>query len=98
VKRHATCADPQVAAVGYQEPSLVFLVGTGTRLASAAEAAQLLAGGGCRIALVTEEEENAFTAELSKRDGAAVLAERLDGINLGKFGRRSIGVFRPAAR
>lgn len=98
VKRHATCADPQVAAVGYQEPSLIFLVGTGTRQASAAEAAQFLAGGGCRIALVTEEEEKAFTAELSKRDGAAVLAERIDGLNLGKFGRRSIGVFRPAAR
>ena len=99
VKRHATCPDPKVVAAGYHEPSLVFLVGTRTRLVSPTEAAQLFAAdGGCGIAIVTKDQEPAFMTELANRGGTAVLAERLNGINLGKFGQRSIGVFRPAAR
>jgi hypothetical protein len=46
------CAEPMAAAVGYQEPSLIFLAGTKTRLTDAAGAAEFLRGGECRFALV----------------------------------------------
>jgi NAD(P)-dependent dehydrogenase (short-subunit alcohol dehydrogenase family) len=54
VARNAHCPQPEVASAGYQEPSLVFLLGMRTRLVDAAGAALFLADGGCRIALVTE--------------------------------------------
>lgn len=95
VKRHANCTEPQVVSAGYHEPSLVFLVGTGTRLEWPPEAARFLAGGGCRIALVTEGVEQAFTAELTKLGHTAVLAERVRGFSIGKFGRVGVGVYRP---
>ena len=95
VERHAPCAEPQVASAGYHEPSLVFLVGTRTRLVWPLEAAKLMAGGGCRIALVTEGAEQEFIAELSKLGRSAVLAERVTGIKLGKVGRETIGIYRP---
>jgi hypothetical protein len=47
------CADSRLAAVDYQEPSLVFLAGTGTRLTDVKGAAALLAEpGGCGVAVL----------------------------------------------
>ncbi|MBP2228685.1 4-amino-4-deoxy-L-arabinose transferase-like glycosyltransferase [Azospirillum agricola] len=57
------CPDSVVASAGYSEPSLVFLVGTPTRLVHGAAAAEHLAGGGaCALALVDDREEAAFQA------------------------------------
>ena len=56
----AGCADPVVASAGYQEPSLVFLVGTHTRLVDGATAAEILQGGTCRFALIEQRQERAF--------------------------------------
>jgi 4-amino-4-deoxy-L-arabinose transferase-like glycosyltransferase len=58
--REARCADPQLAAAGYHEPSLVFLAGTNTRLVDGADAAEFLRPGGCRFALVDGPHERAF--------------------------------------
>ncbi len=54
------CEDPVIAAVGYHEPSLVFLVGTHTRLVDAAQAAEILRGGACRFALIDSRQERLF--------------------------------------
>ncbi|CAO3426751.1 ArnT family glycosyltransferase [Azospirillum doebereinerae] len=59
------CPDSVVASAGYSEPSLVFLLGTPTRLVHGAEAARHLAdGGACALALVEDREEEAFRAAL----------------------------------
>jgi 4-amino-4-deoxy-L-arabinose transferase-like glycosyltransferase len=60
VLRESACARPMAAAVGYHEPSLVFLAGTSTRLGDAAGAAEFLAGGECRFAFVEAREQRSF--------------------------------------
>jgi 4-amino-4-deoxy-L-arabinose transferase-like glycosyltransferase len=94
VERHAPCAKPQVMAIGYHEPSVVFLVGTDTHLAWISEGVRFLAEGGCRLAVVAEDSEPAFAAQVVALDRAPVLAERVSGYNLGRFGRLSVGVYR----
>ena len=54
------CPSPQAAAVGFQEPSLVFLAGTSTRMADAQSAADFLRGGHCRFALIETRFERNF--------------------------------------
>jgi hypothetical protein len=94
VKRNAPCATPQVVSTNYHQPSLVFLVGTNTILGFPPDAAKFIAGGGCRLALVTDRSEEAFLAELAKLGRTAELLERVGGMNIGKFGRESVGVYR----
>jgi hypothetical protein len=68
VAARSPCAHPIVSAVGYQEPSLVFLLGTDTRLVDAAGAARDLVaarGKACRLALIPSEADPAFQAALA---------------------------------
>ncbi|MFA6019294.1 MAG: glycosyltransferase family 39 protein [Rhodospirillales bacterium] len=69
-----------VAAAGYHEPSLVFLLGTRTRLVDggAAAADYILSHKGA-LALVEEREEIAFRATLGLNDVAELA--RIEGIN-----------------
>jgi 4-amino-4-deoxy-L-arabinose transferase-like glycosyltransferase len=60
ILREAPCADPLAASAGYEEPSLVFLAGTKTRLTDAAGAADFLLPGGCRFAFVEARQQRAF--------------------------------------
>jgi 4-amino-4-deoxy-L-arabinose transferase-like glycosyltransferase len=60
VLREAGCAHPVAAAVGYQEPSLVFLAGTDTRLTDSVGAAEFLRGGECRFAFIESRHEKNF--------------------------------------
>ncbi|PNQ96475.1 glycosyl transferase [Azospirillum argentinense] len=59
------CADSVVASAGYSEPSLVFLLGTDTRLThGAGAAAHLVENPSCGLALVTNREEAEFRTAL----------------------------------
>jgi 4-amino-4-deoxy-L-arabinose transferase-like glycosyltransferase len=60
ILREAPCAAPLAASAGYEEPSLVFLAGTNTRLTNAAGAADFLLPGGCRFAFVEARQQRAF--------------------------------------
>ena len=60
VLRRSGCAHPLAASAGYDEPSLVFLAGTATRLTDPSGAADFLREGGCRFAFVTVRQERAF--------------------------------------
>jgi 4-amino-4-deoxy-L-arabinose transferase-like glycosyltransferase len=60
VLRHSSCEHPIAASVGYEEPSLVFLAGTATRLTDASSAADFLRQGDCRFAFVETRQERAF--------------------------------------
>jgi 4-amino-4-deoxy-L-arabinose transferase-like glycosyltransferase len=55
-----------LAVVGYNEPSVVFHLGTDTRMVSSAAGAQLLAKGVCAMALVTDAKMASFKRELAK--------------------------------
>jgi hypothetical protein len=94
IKRDAQCPQPQVASAGFEEASLVFLVGTQTELVNGDGAARFLAEGGCRIALVTTSERAAFTAKLAALSKQAVLVEQVAGMNIGKVKKEAIGVYR----
>jgi 4-amino-4-deoxy-L-arabinose transferase-like glycosyltransferase len=94
IKRHAQCPQPQVASAGFEEPSLVFLVGTRTQLVDGDGAARFLAEGGCRIALVTTNDEPAFIAKLAAVSKQPELLEQIPGMNIGKVRKEDIGVYR----
>ena len=73
------CRDPVIAAAGYHEPSLVFLVGTQIRLVDGVGAAEILRQGDCRVAIVESRQERAF-AQRAERIGLHYsLRGRLDG-------------------
>jgi 4-amino-4-deoxy-L-arabinose transferase-like glycosyltransferase len=93
IKRHAQCPQPQVASAGFEEPSLIFLVGTRTQLVDGNEAARFLAEGGCRIALVTTNDEPAFIATLGGLSKQPELLEQIPGMNIGKVRKEDIGVY-----
>jgi 4-amino-4-deoxy-L-arabinose transferase-like glycosyltransferase len=54
------CSGPQIASSGYNEPSLVFLGGTGVKFLRPAAAAEFLREPGCRVAAVSSLELAAF--------------------------------------
>ncbi len=89
------CPDSVLASASFSEPSLVFLVGRGTRLVDAASAADLLARDRrCGLALVGSRDEAAFRIRLV-HDGIAVRTlGRLDGINYSTGRRLDLGLFR----
>jgi 4-amino-4-deoxy-L-arabinose transferase-like glycosyltransferase len=92
--REAGCDRPQVAAAGYHEPSLVFLVGTDTRLTGGSDAADFLRQGSCRFALIEGRQERSF---LRRAEAIALRyppPERFDGYNYSVGRAVSIGVYR----
>jgi 4-amino-4-deoxy-L-arabinose transferase-like glycosyltransferase len=97
VHRHTQCPNPMVASAGYHEPSLVFLLGTNTELVFADGAAQFLAQGGCRFALVTAAYEAPFNVAMASLSKRAELLERVEGMNIGRVRKEYIGVYRLAS-
>ena len=65
VKAQARVQRP-IVSTGYAEPSLVFLLGTATRLSSAAEAAAIVAKMPDTLVLVSNREDAAFHTALEK--------------------------------
>ncbi len=59
------CPDTTVAAAGYDEPSLVFLLGTDTRFGDGAGAARFLLADPCALALVERDQIPAFRDALA---------------------------------
>ena len=60
---HGRPPDARFGALGFAEPSLMFLAGTGTRwFAAAPAAARFLAGGPDRVVVVNSREQPAFAA------------------------------------
>jgi 4-amino-4-deoxy-L-arabinose transferase-like glycosyltransferase len=94
VSAASPCPQPIVAAVGYQEPSLVFLLGTRTRLVDAAEAARLLRaarGESCTLALVPAAEDPAFRASLAGEAPRAL--GQATGVNYSKGRREQLTLY-----
>jgi 4-amino-4-deoxy-L-arabinose transferase-like glycosyltransferase len=93
VLRDAPCPNPVAASAGYEEPSLVFLSGTKTRLTDAAGAADFLLAGNCRFAFIESRQQRSFALRaeaIGLRYDRGPLVEGFD-ISTGK--RVSIAVF-----
>jgi 4-amino-4-deoxy-L-arabinose transferase-like glycosyltransferase len=94
VARAQSCEDLQVATLGYREPSLVFLVGTGLdMLEGGKEAADFLHGGRCRLVFVERRFEEDFQASLAKLGLRPALSTRITGFNINGGRRLDIGAY-----
>ncbi len=83
-----------VATAGYQEPSLVFLVGTETRMVDGTDAAEFLRAGGCRFALVEARHERAFLRRADAIGLRYAPPQRFEGFNYSVGRAVSIAVYR----
>ena len=98
IVRDSGCPAPRAAAVGYHEPSLVFLVGTETRLTDVFGAAEFLRGGDCRFALIEARHEKAFAQRAETIGLRYAGVGRVDGINISNGQQIAIWVFRSGGR
>jgi 4-amino-4-deoxy-L-arabinose transferase-like glycosyltransferase len=87
VAAHAPQAGEPLVAVGYDEPSLVFLLGTDLRLESARRAADLLVHGG--EVLVSDREQPALQEALIARGLTARALGHVEGTDYSN-GRRMV--------
>jgi 4-amino-4-deoxy-L-arabinose transferase-like glycosyltransferase len=96
---HATgCEELHVAATGYyQEPSLVFLLGTDTRFTSGSGAAQFLQEGPCHFALIDAHSERGFVQRANAIGLRYALVERVEGYNISIGRPLSLAMFRATA-
>ena len=86
-----------VASAGYTEPSLVFALGTGTRLVTGKEAADLLADGSVVAALVESDHLEAFTARAERRGLVLAPPVMVEGFNYSRGKETTLALFRGAA-
>jgi 4-amino-4-deoxy-L-arabinose transferase-like glycosyltransferase len=97
--RGSGCAQPQVASTGYyQEPSLVFLMGTDTRFTDGAGAAEFLRAGPCHFALVDARSERSFVQRANAIGLRYALSQRVDGYNISIGRPVMLTVFRSAEK
>ncbi|MGP0089244.1 MAG: ArnT family glycosyltransferase [Xanthobacteraceae bacterium] len=96
--RGSGCEDPHVAAVGYQEPSLVFLLGTDTRMTDGAGAAEFLREGPCRFALVESRQERGFEQRAEAIGLRYAQVRKIDAFNSTGGRKISIAIYRSEAQ
>jgi 4-amino-4-deoxy-L-arabinose transferase-like glycosyltransferase len=95
--RSSECGRPLTAAAGYYEPSLVFLLGTSTRLTDAAGAADFLRDGSCRFAILEGRHERIFAQHAEAFGLRYSPVTRIEGFNFSLGRPANIAVFRSAA-
>ncbi|HLI99319.1 MAG TPA: glycosyltransferase family 39 protein [Bradyrhizobium sp.] len=92
--RNVVCVGPKAAAAGFHEPSLVFMTGTSTLLTDGSGAADFLAHGSCRFALVEQRSERSFAQRAEAIGLRYDVASRIDGYNISQGRAISIAIFR----
>ena len=88
--------DPPPIIAGYVEPSLIFLLGTSTRVGTGSTAAQMAAGQG-GLALIEDRERDAFLAGLATRDTQAFPVDALQGYDYSHGRKVHITIYRVPA-
>ncbi|TWB46927.1 ArnT family glycosyltransferase [Nitrospirillum viridazoti] len=98
VADHRLCPTTVLAATGYTEPSMVFLVGTKTKLGEPDMVANHLADDpGCALALVRDKEEPAFAAQLAARGLSPELIKHFRGFNYSRGNWANLALYRAGA-
>jgi 4-amino-4-deoxy-L-arabinose transferase-like glycosyltransferase len=99
VAEHAPPAGVVVDTVGYNEPSLVFLLGGATHAVAAEQAAADLASRRDGLALVLDRDDAAFRAALAARGASAVRLGETRGIDYSRSSARvTLGLYGAAPR
>jgi len=93
VARHAMLGDPPVVTAGYAEPSITFLLGTGTALESGAGAG-LIAGKAGGLALVDSAERQSFLDVVGQMGGKAEALDEISGLNYSRGREMTITLYR----
>ncbi|TPM41604.1 glycosyltransferase family 39 protein [Mesorhizobium sp. B2-3-4] len=89
------CDTTVLASARYQEPSLVFLVGTKTVLTNVGGVAEhLLADPACSLGLVPIGDEQELNGMLSVRGKSASRLAEVDGFNYSSGDKLSLGLYR----
>ncbi|MBV8505638.1 MAG: glycosyltransferase family 39 protein [Alphaproteobacteria bacterium] len=86
--RHPPGPGEAVLSVGYSEPSIVFLLGTATRLVTADPGDGQLAGAG--MALVNDRYAEEFRRSLDRRGLTARALERVEGLDYSAGGGKLV--------
>ncbi len=94
VARYAKVPAPVVASVGYVEPSLVFLLGTATRLTDPTGAAASLSEHPGSFALIEQKQVAAFQAAVTAAGQAVEPLESIRGYNYSKGKWLTLELFR----
>ncbi len=89
----AACPDPLAISIGYNEPSLVFQLGTDTALTSPLDGADSFHAAPCAVAFVDAEQSGAFLARLAELGGKPLPARLVEARNLNGFDLRMMQVF-----
>lgn len=77
------CPDPKYAATGFREPSLVLAGGSSVTIADAAGAADFIAAGGCRAALVEMGQQSSFGQRIEDLGLNVEVRGDVGGLNVG---------------
>jgi 4-amino-4-deoxy-L-arabinose transferase-like glycosyltransferase len=93
VARDRRPGDPPVVLAGYVEPSLVFMLGTGTRIENGEAAAGVTAQRG-GLALVEDREQKTFLQNLSTLNATAKPVDQLSGFDYSRGRKEHITFFR----
>jgi 4-amino-4-deoxy-L-arabinose transferase-like glycosyltransferase len=88
IARHPPRPGEAVLSVGYSEPSLVFLLGTATRLVTAAPGDGQLEGAG--MALVSDRDDTQFQQSLAARGLSARALDRVAGLDYSAGGGKLV--------
>jgi len=92
--RTVVCVGPRAAAAGFHEPSLVFMTDTSTVLTDGSGAADFLAQGACRFALVEKGSERGFVLRAEAIGLRYNVASRIEGYNISQGRAISVSIFR----
>jgi 4-amino-4-deoxy-L-arabinose transferase-like glycosyltransferase len=93
------CEKPRlVSTYAYQEPSLVFLLGAGTRFTDGAGAAEFMNKGACRFALVDPRSERSFIQRANAIGLRYALDQRIEGYNISIGRPVAMTLFRTMAK
>jgi len=92
--RNVVCVGPKAAAAGFHEPSLVFMTDTSTILTDGSGAADFLAQGSCRFALVEKGSERGFVLRAEAIGLRYNVASRIEGYNISQGRAITVSIFR----
>ena len=94
-RQAALCPHVQIIAIGYHEPSLIFLAGTDTLFPSnGTEAAHQLQENICRIAVIDPTHKSEFLDAFKASDVQPEDSGSIDGLNSGHGGEAKLTLYR----
>jgi hypothetical protein len=94
--RPLPCGEPQLAAIGFDEPSLVFLGGTQIRFVDAVRGLAFLRASGCRALILEHQSAVDFQRLADVTDLRLQTLGEIDGVNYSKGRRVAFTILAPA--